>query len=111
MGEIRRGTTLVEGFARNCGGLPQARAWYPRVRARGLAREQTETLRRVSTLHPMRTYTKVMLDDDQGGTSAETELLSLTGVPADPWAKDDPDTAAPDGAGELLDADADDLSE
>jgi RNA polymerase primary sigma factor len=59
----------------------------------------------------MRTYTKVMLDDDQGGTSAETELLSLTGVPADPWAKDDPETAAPDGDGEFLDADADDLSE
>jgi Sigma-70 factor, region 1.2 len=54
-----------------------------------------------------------MLDDDQGGTGAEpAELLSLSGVPADPWAVEGPPHGATgDGDALILDADADDLRE
>jgi RNA polymerase primary sigma factor len=53
------------------------------------------------------------LDDDQGGTGAEpAELLSLSGVPADPWAVEGPrHGATDDGDALILDADADDLRE
>jgi RNA polymerase primary sigma factor len=49
-----------------------------------------------------------MLDDDPGAAGTDTELLSLSGTPADPWAVDDPELADGD---DLADADADDLRE
>jgi RNA polymerase primary sigma factor len=58
----------------------------------------------------MRTHPTLMLEDDPGADGATTdELLSLSGVPSDPWAVEDAEHT--DGETEALDLDADDLAE